>query len=399
MKMLINTPEQLEDFCLKLRAANAPVGFDTEFMTERRYFARLCLVQVYAETPDGPLDALIDPFDLDLEPLLAIFSDESVVKIVHSGGQDLQIFWAEYGTALRNVFDTQIAAAFLGYGHQVGYADLVRRAVKGPQLSKTHQFTDWAARPLSQAQMDYAIADVLHLTPLYNELRGELERRGRLSWAQTEFRRAEEKACRVADDTELYRKFNLSGLTRRQLGNLRELAAAREILARELDKPPSFIMADLAMSQAAKEAPQSIAAFRGIRGMPGMPETQAKIFVTALQRAAQLPPDELPERNFGERPDPQTDNIAVMLGVITQMRSLEDDIARPYLAPRDQVTALAAWWLKRDGSPPPELAILSDWRREIVGNELLDLLEGRRALALNATPGEAAIQVVRLSGS
>ncbi len=393
--MLINKPQQLSEFCAKLRDSGAPVGFDTEFMSERRYFARLCLVQVHAATPQGDLEALIDPFAVELDPLLEILTDESVVKIVHSGGQDLQIFWAEYGKALRNVFDTQIAAAFLGFGHQCGYADLVRRAINGPQLSKKMQFTDWSARPLTGEQQEYALADVLHLPPLYETLKGELKQRGRFEWAESEFRRAEEKACRVADDSELYRKFNLSGLNRRQLGNLRELAAVRELLARDADKPPSFIVPELAMLQASKEAPQNVQAWRGIRGMPGMAESQTRIFLTALERAAQLPNDELPERNAGERPDPQTDNIAVLLGVIAQQRALTHDIARPYFAPRDQITALAAWWLKNDGSPLPDLPILGGWRRELVGQEMLELLNGQRAIALDIT-GPSAIKVVEL---
>lgn len=393
--MLINKPQQLADFCKRLRDSGAPVGFDTEFMSERRYFARLCLVQVHAATPNNDLEALIDPFAVELDPLLEILTDDSVVKIVHSGGQDLQIFWVEYGKALRNVFDTQIAAAFLGYGHQCGYADLVRRAINGPQLSKKMQFTDWSARPLTDEQQEYALADVLHLPLLYNTLKSELKQRGRLEWAESEFRRAEEKACRVSDDTEMYRKFNLSGLSRRQLGNLRELAAARELLAREVDKPPSFIVPELALLQASKEAPKNVPAWRNIRGMPGMPESQARIFVTALERAAQLTNEELPERNTSERPDPQTDNVAVLLGVVAQQRALTNDIARPYFAPRDQITALAAWWLKKDGSPVPDLPILSGWRRELLGAELLELLEGRRAIALNAND-ETAIKVVEV---
>jgi ribonuclease D len=149
--------------------------------------------------------------------------------------------------------------------------------------------------------------------------------------------------------------------------------------------------------QAAKEAPQSVAAFRGIRGMPGMPESQARVFVTSLQRAAQLSNEELPERIFNERPDPQTDNVAVLLGVVAQARAQENDIARPYLAPRDQVTTLAAWWLKRDGSPPPNVDVLTDWRRELLGNELMDILQGRRALVLDNS-SETPIKVIGLQG-
>jgi ribonuclease D len=176
------------------------------------------------------LEALIDPFAVDIAPLLELVSDESVTKIVHAGGQDLQIFFANYGCTARHVFDTQIAAAFLGYGHQAGYIDLVRRSIDGPTLSKKLQFTDWAARPLSKEQMEYALDDVRYLPTMYRHVRADLVKRGRLAWAQTEFRRAEARASNPLTDEELYQRLNLSGLSRRDLATLRELASTREEL-------------------------------------------------------------------------------------------------------------------------------------------------------------------------
>ncbi len=396
--MLITHLETLEALCARLKAARAPIAIDTEFISEKRYFARLCLVQVFCQAPDGPIEALVDPLAVDLKPLLELIADESIVKIVHAGGQDLQILSVSFNCAARHVFDTQIAAAFLGYGHQAGYADLVRRVVDGPSLSKKLQFTDWAARPLSDEQMDYALDDVRYLPGMYQKLRGDLESRGRLHWAETEFRRAETRAAsRLADD-ELYQKLNLSGLSRRQLGVLRELASTRDALARAIDKPPSFIVPDLSLAQLAKHPPRTMSELRATRGMPGMSDKQSREILDAIERALALTNNELPERNSGERPDPQLDAVAGLLGVVTGARAADHDISRSYLAPRDQIFALAAWWLRRDGSTPPDLDLLKDWRRELLGEELLDILQGKLSLALDATPGKPAVRVVKTSG-
>jgi ribonuclease D len=133
--IFIDSQSKLLTLCSELQVSGAPVSIDTEFISEKRYFAKLCLIQVYSESP-RELEATIDPFAVDLEPLLKLIADPNVVKIVHAGGQDLQIFSQNYGYAAQNVFDTQIAAAFLGYGHQPGLAELVNRVLDGPQLSK-----------------------------------------------------------------------------------------------------------------------------------------------------------------------------------------------------------------------------------------------------------------------
>jgi len=399
--LLIDRQKNLELFCDQLRSVAAPVAIDTEFISERRYFARLCLVQVRAENGDEAVEALIDPLSasrLDLAPLLDIVSDAAIIKLVHAGGQDLQILFQEYGCVARNVFDTQIAAAFLGYGHQAGYADLVRRVAHGPQLSKDMQLTDWAARPLSPAQMEYAIADVRYLTEIYTKLHRDLKARGRLEWAETEFRRAEIRATETAPADELYQKFNLSGLSRRQLATLREVAATRDALARSIDKPPSFIMPDPVLLQMAKHPPNDAATLRSTRGMPGLSQTHTREVMAAIQRAADMEPSNYPERGSYERPDPQIENVAALLGIVIQLRAGQHDISRTYLAPREQVMTLASWWLRRDGSTPPDMALLSDWRRELVGAELLELLDGRMTIALDAAPGQPAIKVLKIPG-
>lgn len=393
--------------CRRLREAattGAVLAIDTEFISERRYSPRLCLVQVYVEAPGGAVEALIDPFGTDLLPLLDILGDEAIVKVLHAGGQDLQIFCQDYGCMLRGVFDTQIAAAFLGFGHQVGYSDLVRRVLKGVQLSKDSQYTDWAARPLSAAQMEYALNDVRYLPELAAALRRELEVRGRLSWAEAEFDRAETKACESMPPDELYRRFNLAGLSRRQLGTLREVAALREELARSLNKPPNFVASDPTLLQMAKQPPQNNAALRALRGVSPTVLDNARDFLDAVKRAATLPEDQLPEEfNLSERPDSQTDAVASLLGVVAQVRAAEHDISRSYLAPREQLVALAAWWMRRDPAseaPLPDLPVLRDWRCDIVGRELLDILAGKVAITLEprdpTAPEQSVVRMVPL---
>ncbi|HEX8550127.1 MAG TPA: ribonuclease D [Abditibacteriaceae bacterium] len=391
MNMWIDSQPRLETLCAILREANAPIGIDTEFISEKRYFAQLCLVQVGCDAPDGFIEALIDPFAVDLQPLYDLCADASIEKIVHSGGQDLQIF-ADAGCIWHNVFDTQIAAAFLGYGHQAGLADLVKRICKGPQLSKKFQFTDWAARPLSKEQMDYALDDIRFLPQMHRFLVKKLQERGRESWAETEFARLIEKSSTRTAPEDLMWRLNVSGLNRRALGVLRELAMIRDEMARHSDKPASFIVPDLTMTQLAKNPPQNLQELRATRGMPGVREAQSREILAAIQRALALPDEELPRRQDREILDPQHDAVSTLLGSIAGARAADNDIARPYLAPRDQINELTSWWLRRDDSPEPDLPLLRDWRREIIGGELLELLDGKRVVVFDRTPGAPAVR-------
>lgn len=387
--MLISKPSDFEKFIEELRAATqsgAPLAFDTEFLSEKRYYARLCLVQVLSPVGDGVVEAALDPFGLDLAPLYELIADPNIVKIVHSGSIDLQILWQNAGIEAKNVFDTQIAAAFLGYGHQIGYADLVRK-ITAVNLSKTMQYTDWSVRPLSEEQVEYALADVRYLPPAYQHLKGELERRGRLGWAQAEFHRAELKAIRVQNDDEAYKKLNPSGLSRKQLAVLRETAKTREELARSVDKPPSFIVPDLALLQMARQQPKNLIDLRAIRGMPGIPDSNAKKILAAVETALNADPATWPEARSGERPDPRLDSIVSLLGVVAGARATGQDVSRNYLAPRDALWELAAWWLKGQKETDEELSLLSDWRGEILGRDLLKLLDGEAVIALDKNTG------------
>ena len=381
--MLIDHQHQLEDYCKKWRASGQPVAFDTEFVSDKRYFPLLCLVQV--GVGDQKLEAAVDPFQVDLKPLLDIIADPSVEKIVHSGSSDLQILYTQFNCAARNVFDTQIAAAFLGYGQQIGYVDLVQRSIDGPTLSKDWQFSDWTARPLSALQLEYALCDVRFLPAIKTKLETALKSQSRLEWARTEFVRAETKSTESTPPEELYRRLKLSKMNRRQLGRLRELASVRDTIARQQNRPVPYIVNDNALLQLAKMSAKTVQELREIRGMPPLPTKLAQLFVNAAQRGDALPEDQLPRLWKDTKPDPEVDNIANLLGTITQIVAHETGIARTYLAPKDDLFALARWWVEEaasaDEQPPSDMMLMQDWRRELLGETLLKFLQGEAAIS------------------
>ena len=387
--MFISKASQFSDFLARLRAVTqngAPLALDTEFLGEKRYHSRLCLVQIYAAHENEVVEGALDPFTLDLRPLMELVGDPKIVKIVHSGSIDLQIIWQNFGIAPHNVFDTQIAAAFLGYGHQIGYADIARRLAK-VTISKTMQYTDWSARPLSREQIDYALSDVQHLPPIYAQLKGELEERGRLDWAQSEFARAQNRATRQKDDRETYKKLNVAALNRKQLAILREISEVREGLARRMDKPTSFLVPDLALIQLARQQPENPAQLRSIRGMPALSNEHTRLFLDAIGNALALPQKEWPDAQENVRPDPRLDSIVSLLGVVAGGRATSSDVSRSYLAPREQLWELANRWLKNELGDASDLEIMQDWRGELVGHDLLALLRGQRSVALDQASG------------
>ena len=383
--MLISKPAQFAQFLEELQVATsngAPLAIDTEFLGEKRYFERLCLVQIHAPTEVGAVEAALDPFTLDLEPLARLIEDPSIVKLVHAGAVDLKIFFQNFDARPQNVFDTQIAGAFLGYGHQIGYADLVKRITR-VQLSKTMQYTDWSARPLSAEQIDYALADVRYLPPVFEKLRADLESRGRMGWAQSEFGRAIERATRQFDDNDAFKRLNLSGLSRKQLAVLREGASVREQIARGNDKPPSFVMPDLALIQMARQQPKSIGDLRAIRGITTLSTRDAQRFLDAVETALSSPVASWPDAWDSARPDARLDPIIALLGVVVSSTAAAQDVSRSYLAPREALFELATHYIDGTLDEIGDLPVLQDWRGELVGRDLLALLRGERVVSFD----------------
>jgi ribonuclease D len=356
------------------QARTAPVvGLDTEFMRERTYWARLCLIQL--STDD--ITAIIDPLAIpDLAPLAALLSDPKVVKVFHAGSQDLEIFFREFGLATAPVFDTQLAATLAGFPQQVGYAALVKEVI-GATLDKGDTYTDWSKRPLSGTQIEYALNDVRYLPEIYRRLHDELERGNRLTWLADDFAELSDPSTYMVDPAEQWRRLKrLSSLNRRQLAVAREVAAWREREAQRRNVPKRWLLGDEAVIEIARRSPKSTNDLEGIRGVSDkLPKAAYRSVVEAVHAGMRVPDDELPSLPKRRRPAQDIDAAVDLMVALARLRARQHGVAMPLLASRTDLERLAAG--DRDGSP-----LLEGWRATMLGNELLDLLDGRISLKL-----------------
>lgn len=371
--MYIATQENLAAFVERARTSSV-LAIDTEFLREKTYYARLCLLQM--ATDDEVV--IVDPFEIDdlsvLEPLL---TDEGIVKLFHAAGQDLEIILREVGVLPRPVFDTQIAAALLGHTQQIGYAALVH-AECGVSLKKIDSFTDWSRRPLSASQRDYAADDVVYLPRLYESMRASLVEKGRLHWLDHDFAELSDPARFETNERERFRRLKrVSQLSRRQLSAAREVAAWRELEAQRRDIPRKWVITDEQVVEACKREARSIDELFMVRGLSDRLSTKdARAVVSLISSALDAPPDTWPELDRCSKSEPNVDAQLDLMSALVRLRAKENGIAFPTLASHDDLARVARGY--REG-----VDLLRGWRRAIVGEELLGLLEGRLALSLD----------------
>ncbi len=361
---------------------------DCEFHTEGRYYPKLCLVQLAF----GDELVVIDPQRVELAALAPILETDSIRKVLHDGRQDLPILARATGaTAIRAVFDTQIAAAFAGHGGGVGYGVLVRD-VCGVELDKSLQVSDWT-RALSDAQIEYALDDVRHLARVSSDLRTRLVESGRLAWAEQACAEAARRALIKPDPDKLYRRVPSSArLTAEQLGVLREVAKWRDRVAQTLDKPLATIANDLALKSLALQPPDDLRALETVRGLgAGRSQPWARQLLEALARGASRPEEKSapPSR---ER-EAVAEGLASVLALARRFVALREGIAAEVLADQAELRGLAEWHL--DGRPEgSDLEVLGGWRRTILGELLLEVLTGAVAFRADAA-APAGIALVR----
>jgi ribonuclease D len=348
------------------------VGFDTEFVGERTYFPRLCLVQLGTESETVAVDPLAVG---DLSPLDELLFDPAVLKLVHAGWQDLKIVYQRTGRVPAPVFDTQIAAALLGLPAQAAYASVVREFL-GVDVKKGHSYSDWSARPLSPSQLAYALDDVRYLPALHDRMVGRLRREGRLSWIEPEIAALSSPASYASDPDEEYRRVKgWSSLDRRRMAVLRALIAWREREARRRDVPRRRVLADESALAIARSRPADEEALRRVRGLEWKVggETSAAV-LAAVREAQSLPEDRLPELPYARpRGNGDRSSVVALLGALVRSRSRIHRVAPEVLTSAEELERLAAG--ERDG-----IAVLGGWRLELVGKELLALLDGRVSL-------------------
>lgn len=372
----ITTTEALSEFCT--RAASHPyVTVDTEFLRERTYYSKLCLVQLAVPGKDKADAVLVDPLaeGLSLEPLYELFRDESVVKVFHAARQDLEIFYVDAGLIPKPLFDTQVAAMVCGYGDQVGYETLVRKIAKA-NLDKSSRFTDWSRRPLTDAQKHYAIGDVTHLRTIYEVLSAEIEKTGRAPWVAEEMAVLKDPATYVTDPEDAWLRVKTRTGSGRFLAVVKELARFREGYAQSRDIPRSRVYKDDALLELASTKPADMADLGRSRLL--LREARRGEIAEGILAAVKVGLD-TPQENLPKLPDTGRDKLQVnpaladLLRVLLKARSEETGVAQRLIASAGDLDLLAAG--ERD------VPALKGWRAEVFGDDALRLCNGKLALA------------------
>lgn len=370
---VLTRPEQLREFATAARGAD-PVALDMEFERERTFRPILQLVQV--ATRDRAV--LVDPLAIeDLGPLWDLVADPDVPILFHAGRQDLEIFWHESGGRLpHNLVDTQIAAALLGMGEQIGYADLVRRTLD-VNLKKGERTTDWGRRPLSEAQLKYALDDVLYLHRVADILLEELEARGRDQWLREEMAFYGQEGTWERSPEEMWTRISRHrSLSGKNLAVLRELAVWREETAARRNIPRNRVVADDVLVDLARRLPKRVEELGALRRLhPREIERSGDALVAAVQRGLDLPQEEWP-RLPKTRQDDADLNLAIdLLTTFVKLRARELEIAASYLGNKKDVTSFA--YAHKAGRDRDRLALGHGWRHELVGRDLERILDGR----------------------
>jgi ribonuclease D len=365
----------------QLARASGRLGIDTEFMGEGRYRTLLCLVQVAAERDREVRIEVIDPLDgaVDPAPLASLLADPDVEIVMHAGRQDVALLRRVWDTDVTNLFDTQLAAGFAGMRAQLGYEALLHELL-GVRLSKSASFTRWDARPLSAEQIDYARDDVRHILQATTALQERLAARGRLEWAREECRVLAAATDERDPDVIFARLPRVNSLDPKLRAVARELVEWREDTARSQDRPIPAVLSDAALIEVAKRRPGAIGQLEQIRGInESTLRRRGKAILAAVERGRARPPIAVE----GERPAQPNALDAPVISLaeaLVRTRALEEELAYELIAARADLQAIVL--AMRDGSPPPAVRTLQGWRREVVGDELLELLAGRRSLTV-----------------
>jgi len=367
-------------------------ALDTEFVGERTYLPVLELIQV--ATPDET--ALIDCRAVpSLEPFFKVLADAKIEKVLHAGQQDLELFYSLTGRAPSPIIDTQVGAALAGYGAQVGYAQLVERLVD-VAVEKTETLTDWSRRPLTKAQLAYAVDDVRHLLGVYEKLRAKLTGLERWEWLGEECRRLERsvRSLPVEPEEAWLRVRGRGTLRAKGLVVLRALAEWREQFARERNKPRASIARDEALVEIARKAPTTLEGLRGLRAVRSRElERHASEVVQRIARALETPREEWPQPAPPQSAAPST-GVVELLQAVLRLRAEEAGIAPSLLATHADLQVLVQHHANGDANDAP---IMQGWRKSIAGSDLLALLEGRASVALD--PATGAVRVTKRRGS
>ncbi|MEM1283840.1 MAG: ribonuclease D [Pseudomonadota bacterium] len=378
---LLSDTESLAALCARL-SKEPYITIDTEFLRETTFWPQLCLVQVAGADEFALIDPLAD--GIDLSPLFDLLAKPDVVKVFHAGRQDIEIFYYLTDAIPQNVFDTQVAAMVCGFGDQVGYDQIVRQVV-GAQIDKTSRFTDWSRRPLNDAQLAYAAADVTHLRSVYEHLAGLLAKRDRTEWVSEEMQTLLDPATYAVDPDNAWQRLKLRVRKPIEFAALKALAKWREEVAQSRDQPRRRIMKDDALYELAQQRPSSTEQLGRLRAVPRGFEKHpdAKGMIEALKAVAALPTDELPKLPKTKRNPESAPAIAELLKVALKLVAEREGVATRVIANADDLEAIAIYG-------EADVKAMQGWRRDLFGDMALKIRSGDMALGIR---GKRAVLV------
>lgn len=368
---LISDQKELDNFCQQVQDG-VYITVDTEFIRDKTYYPKLCLLQIAG----ADVAAAIDPLaDINLAPIFALFAKPDLVKVFHACRQDIEIFYLLSGVIPINVFDTQIAASVCGYGESVSYETLVNKIV-GQDLDKSSRFTDWSARPLSEKQLAYALSDVTHLRIIYDNLRDKIEKSGRVSWIAEEHALLADSGLYHIEPENAWKRLKYGTMRPKHLVVLRELAAWREIEARKADVPRGRILKDEALVELASAMPRKNSDLARMRSIDkGLSKTKMEEIFACVERALALPQAEWPQVVKSRKPPENITSLLAMLQLLLKVKADVHGIAGSMIANKEDLEAIA---LGKADSP-----ILHGWRYDVFGRKAQLLLDGKLKISLN----------------
>ncbi|MEM9715798.1 MAG: ribonuclease D [Pseudomonadota bacterium] len=374
--MLITSTAALAEFCK--RAAQHPyVTLDTEFLRERTYFAKLCLVQIGYPGLEADQVALVDPLadGISLDPLVELFENQSVVKVFHAARQDLEIFWHDLKCFPTPFFDTQIAAMVCGFGDQVGYETLVRQLAQA-QMDKSSRFTDWSQRPLSQKQMDYAANDVTYLREIYETLSERLAKESRYDWVEEEMAALTDPELYDIAPERAWQRVRMRNSSPKVVAAVMTLAKFRESYAQSKNIPRARVFKDDALMELAATRPKTDKEFNRLRLLTREARggAIAEGIKEALLAANDIPADAIPKPDRKPDSSKSSEAIADMLRVLLKSVSEREKVATKLIANTSELDAIA----RGDRDVPS----LKGWRRKVFGDSALRLTQGGTALTV-----------------
>lgn len=351
------------------------VAIDTEFIRENTYWPKLCLVQLAGPEDEG---VIVDPLaaGIDLKPLYDLLYDDRTVKVFHAARQDIEIFVHEGGETPAPLFDTQVAAMVMGFGDSIAYDSLVAR-LTGERIDKTSRFTDWARRPLTQRQLEYALSDVTHLRVVYQKMRKELEKSGRESWVADEMATLAAKDTYIVQPEDAWRRLKARSNKPRFLAMLKALAAWREREAQNRNLPRNRVVRDEAIMEIAADPPKNAEKLAHVRGMNAKMANGpfGDAILKTIDEVLSQPKESWPRIEKSAPPDPALAPIVELLKVLLKRRCASHNVAQKLVCPAADLERIAA-------DDEADVPALKGWRRGVFGEAALDLKHGRIGLAM-----------------